>query len=289
MTSSRRPRSRGPGHDAQYGNSAGAVINVITKSGGDAFSGLVNLYFRNKSMRTDNFEGTGLSASTNAIKKEWEGSFNLGGPIIKQKVWFFLSGNMMPTDSETVGFDAEINRTQYYGFGKVTAQLDSKNRLSFMYNYSRDKLNHMFASQFRTPESTLNSLQWTSAFNLHGTSSSARTACSKTRAAFVDRATTYNSNGPGPMYYELTTGMMTGSAGFHNTQTRRRYQGQASLSHWAEGFLGDHDLKMGVEFERGESGYDGTSQSRLPRAGRPSSIPITASPTCGRSTSPPIR
>ena len=48
--------------------------------------------------------------------------------------------------------------------------------------------------------------------------------------------------------------MMTKSAGFHNTQTRRRYQGQASLSHWAEGFVGDHDLKMGVEFEQGESG-----------------------------------
>ncbi len=251
----------GTGHDAQYGNSAGAVINVITKSGGDAFTGLVNLYFRNKSMRSDNFKGTGLSAPTNAIKKEWEGSFNLGGPIMKGKIWFFASGNMMPTDSETAGFDADINRKQYYGFGKVTAQLNAKNRLSLMYNYSRDNLNHMFASQFRTPESTLNSLQWTSAFNLTWNFQLGPNSLLETRAAFVDRATTYNSNGPGPMYYELTTGMMTGSAGFHNTQTRRRYQGQASLSHWAEGFLGDHDLKMGVEFERGESGYDGTSQT----------------------------
>ncbi len=251
----------GTGHDAQYGNSSGAVINVITKSGGDKFSGLVNFYYRNKSMRTDNFKGTGLTGSTNAIKNEWEGSFNLGGPIMKEKVWFFLSGNMMPTNSETVGFDAEINRRQYYAFGKVTAQLGAKNRLSLMYNNSRDKLNHMFASQFRTPESTLNSLQWTSAFNLQWNYMLDQNSLIETRGAFVDRATTYNSNGPGPMYYELTTGMMTKSAGFHNEQTRRRYQFQASLSHWAEGFLGDHDLKMGVEFERGESGYDGTSQT----------------------------
>lgn len=250
----------GTGHDAQYGNAAGAVINVITKSGGDKFSGLVNLYFRNKSMRTDNFEGTGLSAPTNAIKKEWEGSFNLGGPIKKGKIWFFASGNMLPTDSETVGFDADINRRQYYGFGKVTAQVSNKNRLSLMYNYSRDKLNHMFASQFRTPQSTLNSLQWTSAFNLQWNSQIGPNSLLEARAAFVDRATTYNSNGPGPSYYELTTGMMTKSAGFHNTQTRQRYQGQASLSHWAEGFVGDHDLKMGVEFEQGESGYDGWMQ-----------------------------
>ena len=251
----------GTGHDAQYGNSAGAVINVITKSGGDKFSGLVNFYYRNKSMRTDNFKGTGLSGSTNAIKNEWEGSFNLGGPIMKEKVWFFLSGNMMPTNSETAGFDAEINRKQYYAFGKVTAQLGAKNRLSFLYNNSRDKLNHMFASQFRTPESTLNSLQWTSAFNLQWNYMLGQNSLIEARGAFVDRATTYNSNGAGPSYYELTTGMLTKSAGFHNEQTRRRYQFQASLSHWAEGFIGDHDLKMGVEFEQGESGYDGWSQT----------------------------
>jgi hypothetical protein len=260
----------GTGHDAQYGNSAGAVINVITKSGGDKFSGLVNFYYRNKSMSTDNFKGTGLSGSTNAIKNEWEGSFNLGGPIVKEKVWFFLSGNMMPTLSNTVGFDAEINRRQYYAFGKVTAQLGPKNRLSLMYNNSRDKLNHMFASQFRTPESTLNSLQWTSAFNLQWNYMLDANSLIETRAAFVDRATTYVSNGPGPSYYELTTGMMTKSAGFHNEQTRRRYQFQASVSHWAENFVGDHDLKLGVDFERGESGYDGWMQSDYP--GGPSFI-----------------
>ena len=113
----------GTGHDAQYGNAAGAVINVITKSGGDKYTGLVNLFFRNKSMRTDNFKGTGLSAPTNAIKNEWEGSFNLGGPIKKGKIWFFASGNILPTDSETGGFDSDINRRRYYGFGKITAQV----------------------------------------------------------------------------------------------------------------------------------------------------------------------
>ena len=182
----------GTGHDAQYGNSAGAVINVITKSGGDRFTGLVNLFYRNKAMRTDNFKGTGLSAPTNAIKNEWEGSFNVGGPIMKGKIWFFASGDMMPTDSETAGFNADINRKQYYGFGKITAQVSSRNRLSLMYNYSRDTLNHMFASQFRTPESTLNSLQWTSAFNLTWNSQLGPNSLLEARAAYVDRATTYN-------------------------------------------------------------------------------------------------
>ena len=56
----------------------------------------------------------------------------------------------------------------------------------------------MFASQFRTPQSTLNSLQWTSAFNLQWNSQLGADSLLEVRAAFVDRATTYNSNGPGP-------------------------------------------------------------------------------------------
>ena len=52
-----------------------------------------------------------------------------------------------------------------------------------MYNYSRDTLNHMFASQFRTPESTLNSLQWTSAFNLQWNSQLGPNSLLEVRAA----------------------------------------------------------------------------------------------------------
>ncbi|HPW17560.1 MAG TPA: TonB-dependent receptor [Candidatus Aminicenantes bacterium] len=249
----------GTGHDAQYGNASGAVINVITKSGGDRFSGLVNIFFRNKALRSDNHEGTGLGAPTDAVKNEWETSFNFGGPIKPGRVWFFVSGNLLPTDSETVGFPDEIQRRQAFGFGKLTAQLNPKNRLSLVYNYSRDRQNHMYASQFRTPESTLNSLQWTSTFNLQWNSQLGSNTLLEVRAAHVDRSTSYNSNGDGPQYYEMTTGMMTGSAGFRNTQTRHRNQGQGSLTHWVDRFLGSHDLKVGFDYERGAAGYDGTN------------------------------
>ena len=258
------------GHEAQYGNSAGAVINVVTKSGGDQFHGVTNLYYRDRNMASANNEGTGLPGPTNAIKREWEGSLNLGGPIVREKVWFFLSGGFIPTLSDTTGFPADINRKQYFGFGKVTTQLGTKNKLSMMYNYSRDTLNHMFASQFRTPQSTLNSRQWTSAFNLQWNSMISADALLETRGAYVDRATTYISNGPGPCYYDLDTGMMTGSAGFHNEQTRKRYQFQVACSYWLTGLAGDHDLKTGIDYEQGESGYDGTSQTDTP--GGPSFI-----------------
>jgi len=254
----------GIGHPAEYGNSAGAVVNIVTKSGGNNFSGLFNLYYRSKSMRSDNHEGTGLDAPSNAIKNEWEGSFNLGGPVMREKIWFFLSGGLIPTTSETVGFPEDIERRQRFFFGKVTSQFGPQHKLSLVYNYSYDNTNHMFASQFRTPDSTLNSRQWTSTINLQWNYFINNSALLEVRGAYVDRSTTYVSNGPGPSYVDLLTNMMTESSGFHNEQTRGRYQFQAAFSYWLEGFGGDHDLKMGFDFEEGESGYEGTMQSDYP-------------------------
>jgi len=255
---------QGIGHPAEYGNSAGAVVNIVTKSGGDNFSGLLNVYYRNKSMRSDNHEGTGLDAPSNAIKNEWEGSFNLGGPIMREKVWFFLSGGLIPTTSETVGFSDDIERRQRFIFGKITSQFGPQHKVALVYNYSYDNTNHMFASQFRTPQSTLNSRQWTSTVNLQWNFFINNNALLEVRGAYVDRSTTYVSNGPGPSYVELLTNMMTESSGFHNEQTRGRYQFQAAFSYWLEGFGGDHDLKLGFDFEEGESGYEGTMQSNEP-------------------------
>jgi hypothetical protein len=249
------------GHSAEYGNAVGSVVNVITKSGGNDFSGLVNFYYRDKSLRSDNHEGTGLDAPTNAVKRQWELSFNLGGPIIKDKMWFFGSLGYIPSLTETFGFPEDADRKVRFGFGKITYR-QTHHKLSLVYNYSGDDTNHMFPSQFRTPESTLNSKQWTSTINLQWDWMISGNAYAQFRGAYVDRSTTYKSNGDGPMYYEMSDGMMTNSAGFNNEQTRERIQLQGSFSYFLEGFLGgDHDIKAGFDYEYGESGYNGTSQA----------------------------
>lgn len=245
------------GHNAEYGNAPGAVVNVVTKSGGDNLSGLFNYYYRDKNLRSENHEGTGLSAPSSAIKKEWEGSANLGGPILKQKIWYFGSLGHMPTTSETVGFPQDITRKQTFGFGKITTQLNPKHRVAVVYNYSSDDTDHMFADQFRTPQSTLLSEQWTSTVNAQWNYVMSSKGLFELRVAHVDRSTTYVSNGQGPAFTDLDTNMLTQSAGFGNEQTRGRLQVQPSMSYWLQGLGGDHDLKFGFTYEGGESGYDG--------------------------------
>ena len=73
------------GLPAEFVGAPGLVSNVITKSGGNQFSGSVNYYFQNDSLveSDDHFEDKNFDTADVAL--------TLGGPIWKDKAWFFGS------------------------------------------------------------------------------------------------------------------------------------------------------------------------------------------------------
>lgn len=72
--------------DAEYGRNSGAVVNVITKSGTNAFHGNLYEYFRNKALNARGFFDTVKPAFN---QNQFGGTF--GGPIKKDRTFFFLS------------------------------------------------------------------------------------------------------------------------------------------------------------------------------------------------------
>jgi Carboxypeptidase regulatory-like domain len=72
--------------DAEYGRNSGAVVNVITKSGTNAFHGDVYEYFRNKALNAQGFFNT---VKPQFNQNQFGGTF--GGPIIKDRTFFFVS------------------------------------------------------------------------------------------------------------------------------------------------------------------------------------------------------
>jgi hypothetical protein len=74
-------------YSAEYGRSASAQVNVITRQGTNAFHGSVYDYFRNGALDARNFfDSTGaLPLHRNQF------GFSGGGPIIKDKTFFFAS------------------------------------------------------------------------------------------------------------------------------------------------------------------------------------------------------
>jgi outer membrane receptor protein involved in Fe transport len=77
---------------AEYGKATGGIFNVITKSGGNEFHGDAFAYFSTKSMvrATKNFPNTG--AAPNGFS-ELDAGFDIGGPVMKDKLWFFGAFN----------------------------------------------------------------------------------------------------------------------------------------------------------------------------------------------------
>jgi hypothetical protein len=72
--------------DAEYGRNSGAVVNVVTKSGTNAFHGNVYEYFRNKVLNAQGYLNT---VKPQFNQNQFGGTF--GGPIRKDRTFFFTS------------------------------------------------------------------------------------------------------------------------------------------------------------------------------------------------------
>ncbi len=114
---------RGPqavaGLTAEYGRYSGGVINVITKSGSNNFSGL-SFNLKYDDWQPDATVGDGdYSAQTQ--EGRWAGT-TLGGPIIKDKLWFWASyGTNVDLDrSLFIGNTTEEGRFQVESNGQST-------------------------------------------------------------------------------------------------------------------------------------------------------------------------
>jgi len=86
------------GYQAEYGRNTGGVVNVITKSGGNEFHGGIFGYYNNLSLAssqkitiTPDYSQLGNAQSDTLATKNTrsEGGLDLGGFMVKDRVWFF--------------------------------------------------------------------------------------------------------------------------------------------------------------------------------------------------------
>jgi hypothetical protein len=102
------------GVDAQAAT-GGVRINFIPRDGGNRFSGTIPFSYANDSMAGDNYTGTdvqarGLSVPGN-IKANGDFNPGFGGPISRDKLWFFLSGRKLFADNYVAStfFNQNVN------------------------------------------------------------------------------------------------------------------------------------------------------------------------------------
>jgi hypothetical protein len=79
------------GVDASSPNSTGLVINVVTRRGGNNFGGSVGYAYQPMDWNGDNSPTEGNFGGTPTTQKVSQLDVSLGGPVVRDKAWFFGS------------------------------------------------------------------------------------------------------------------------------------------------------------------------------------------------------
>ena len=266
----------GAGSDA--GSFAGgAVLSISVKSGGDKFTGNWYSDYFNADMLSNNVpdylktantpNGEGFFSRTplaqgNPTKKQYDVNFNVGGPLIKQKAWFFTSWRLNDKYSYILGLGDTLERSKLsnkYTF-KGTFQIGRNNQIIAFLN-KREKLQDKRGISLTTP---LSAAQYQASRNYPWKVEATRVMGSR---AFLDvlYGNWYNFfplrpvrdfglyDGPwGPGRIDTATNQRFDGGANDGYQDQKRYKPQvyATLSYYQDGWAGSHDFKVGYDWKR---------------------------------------
>ncbi len=240
------------GFEAEYGQAIGGVINLVTKSGGNDFKGALDVRYNDEDLAES---GDHFDPDTDAGSQE-QYSFNLGGPIRRDQIWFFASAEQVETAFTRAGaaFPRTFDGVNF--LAKVTAQVGSANRLAVKVSGDPADIDGFNGSPFVPAEVEATQEQggeivqadFDSVINENLLLSLQAGANRQELNAFpasgnLDLAGRYN----------LDTGLY--SVNYANAQFSDRDSDQfrANLTHFLDDLAGSHEVKVGAELRRLES------------------------------------
>ena len=122
--------------DVRQSNFIGGGVNAITKSGTNTFRGSAYTYFQNQDTRGNRINGKDLGARAEESKTVY--GFTIGGPIVKNKLFFFANYEYTKQPGQVIKYRA--NNGGESNVGNVSRTLASdmelvKNYMSEKYGY----------------------------------------------------------------------------------------------------------------------------------------------------------
>lgn len=250
------------GLSAEYGQVRGAVVNTISKAGGNKFHGAIDIYYRHESLKSDNTTGTPLEGESSGAKYEMEPGINLGGPIIKNKLWFFVNFSFNKRESYVSGYpydkdeDTPTDDYRPYPYLKLSYQPNKDNKFMFSYRYSDIQRHHRGASRYQIEDTTWEQVTATHVFNLHYTKFIGSNFYMNIKAFVYLSQFDLLAKNDKANRYEYTTGYNTGSYGYDDINPRDRYSIQTDGTFFIDNFMGSHQVKIGAEYMQSNSGRE---------------------------------
>ncbi len=237
------------GYEAEFGQATGGIINLVTKSGGNNFSGSLDVRYRNQDF-TESGDYFDPDAQSNSFQ-DYSGTF--GGPILRDKLWFFASAEYVKTERQNVGaqFPRVYEGTNY--MGKLTWQISDSNRAVLRYSGDPAEIPGGNSSQFTQPEASYTQEQGGTIWGFELNSVLSEALLLNVKGGMVrgilDGGPTVGDERMSNHFNE-NTGINSNNYFQTFTGDRDRDEIGAHLSWFVDEFAGSHEFKFGAEYTK---------------------------------------
>ncbi len=247
----------GVGATAEYGGFSGAVVNTITKSGGNRFSGLFDYRNTGKSLAGDNISEEYLKLNPSLGSPSVMTSLNdftvqLGGPFSRDKAFWWFSVQRYAFEQDPSGPSKIRTEVSPRYNGKVTFNLTPNDQLMGSFQYDNYNVTGRFAwiPQYAANETqTVNQDSPEAVWNLQYRKLFGSASFLEVKYSGYWGYYYLDPVLPDSARYDGETGAYAGGAGYYYYADRDRNQVNASYSTFARAF-GEHNFKFGLEIER---------------------------------------
>ncbi|NIM91435.1 MAG: hypothetical protein GTO17_10865 [Candidatus Aminicenantes bacterium] len=250
------------GLNAQYGHVQGAMLNVITKSGGNEFTGSASFYLDHEKFQSTNTKGTELEGRKVGSHIAYEPVFTLGGAIIKNKLWFFMHGSLKINEDYVTGYPADkeeeipIRKRKFFPYFKLSFQPNQANKFILSYNFYDNRNDHRGAEYTESEESTRLQKNPAHIFNFHWTHFFNQNFYSNLKLAMIQRNFNIDAKINEPYYWDFLTEIGTGGYWRNkDDNVRDRYQANLDATLFTDDLAGSHEIRFGAEVTMFKSGW----------------------------------
>lgn len=258
------------GSKAEYGSSTGVAVDVLTKSGSNNYHGRASFYGQlgqpknNSPQPGDNLGADWLVLDPNSdlfgrTTKDRELAFTAGGPIMKDRIWFYAGADFSNVNTkEPLWPVVETGDNKYFDF-KVSAQPMQNHTAWINYHMERNDT---------TGNTWGNDVPWDSTLQYANDTSNSTVSAqwqwlpnskSILTAKYLGFWTSWKPSLPSdapanPGYvnwWKWQDFGVNGAFPYIETHDASRNTFQADMSQYVENFLGQQDIKFGVQYTTG--------------------------------------
>jgi hypothetical protein len=261
----------GLGANAEYGEFTGAAANSIVRSGSNRFSGLFEYLTERNSWISDNTSSLAEDLRADfkplEIKTHWDSSAQVGGPILKDKLWFFTGFQYFKDLSRPAGFNGPYTSEKDPRYiGKVNWAASPNIKVEGFYEWDKYDITGREAGPDRPPETTTIEPAPESNWNARLTwTVNPKTLLDVRNGGYIGYyplEPTPPQSRTGPYPHLDTDFNYSVNSPYYYRADRTRNVTSVTLTRYAEKFAGkSHEFKFGFEFERSkltnEYGYPG--------------------------------